>query len=253
MATEGYKPTSGMQSAARRAIKLKEQGKAKGAGTMVGWTRAGQLARGESLSLSTVKRMYSFFSRHEVDKKGKDFNNAENPSNGKIMWLAWGGDAGFSWSRKITQREKNMKKSVELNEMVEEIKDILDNVVNPITKVIEVEDDLEKAEPMTDTKDCKCNGCMECKAAGGCDMKMCKGHDNMYKTEELSDEDISKTYESDNEQEDNWDNMQKACWSGYKQVGMKDKGGRKVPNCVPIKKSLFGTEGPQDLIPKNPK
>ncbi len=30
MAKEGYKPTAGMQSAARRAIKLKEQGKAKG-------------------------------------------------------------------------------------------------------------------------------------------------------------------------------------------------------------------------------
>ena len=29
MAKEGYKPTAGMQSAARRAIKLKEQGKAK--------------------------------------------------------------------------------------------------------------------------------------------------------------------------------------------------------------------------------
>ena len=144
-----------------------------------------------------------------------------------------------------------MKKSIELNEFVEEIKDILDNVVNPITKVIEVEDDLEKAEHMSDTKECKCNGCKDCMAKGGCDMEMCKGHDNMYKTEELSDEDISKTYESDNEQEDNWDNMQKACWSGYKQVGMKDKGGRKVPNCVPIKKSLFGTEGPQTLIPKN--
>ena len=115
----GYKPTSGMQSAARRAIKLKEQGKANGAGTAVGWTRAGQLARGESLSLSTVKRMYSFFSRHEVDKKGKDWDNAENPSNGKIMWLAWGGDAGFSWSRKIVEREKNMKKSLELNEFVD--------------------------------------------------------------------------------------------------------------------------------------
>ena len=23
-----------------------------------------------------------------------------------------------------------------------------------------------------------------------------------------------------------------ACWVGYKQVGMKDKGGKKVPNCV---------------------
>jgi len=104
MAKEGYKPTAGMQSAARRAIKLKEQGKAKGAGTAVGWTRAGQLARGETLSLSTVKRMYSYFSRHEVDKKGKDWDNAESPSNGKIMWLAWGGDAGFSWSRKIVER-----------------------------------------------------------------------------------------------------------------------------------------------------
>lgn len=71
------------------------------------------------------------------------------------------------------------------------------------------------------------------------------------KAEDLSDEDISKTYESDNEDEDKWDNIQKACWSGYKQVGMKDKNGRQVPNCVPIKKSLFGTEGPQTLIPKN--
>ena len=23
------------------------------------------------------------------------------------------------------------------------------------------------------------------------------------------------------------------CWKGYKQVGMKDKGGKQVPNCVP--------------------
>ena len=206
-----------MQSAARRAIKLKEQGKAKGAGTAVGWTRAGQLARGETLSLSTVKRMYSFFSRHEVDKKGKDFNNAENPSNGKIMWLAWGGDAGFSWSRKIVNREKNVNKSLDMQEVVEEIKDMLDDVVNPISTVVEIPD--EDIIKSTD--------------------------------EDQTDEEISKTYESDNEEEDKWSNMEKACWSGYKQVGMKEKNGRKVPNCVPIKKSLFGTEGPQTLIPRN--
>ena len=104
---EGYSPPAGARSAARRAIKFKEQGKAKGAGTAVGWTRAGQLARGETLSLSTVKRMYSYFSRHEVDKKGKDWGNSANPSNGYIMWLAWGGDAGFSWSRGIVNREKD--------------------------------------------------------------------------------------------------------------------------------------------------
>ena len=104
---EGYSPPAGARSAARRAIKFKEDGKAKGAGTAVGWTRAGQLARGESISLSTVKRMYSYFSRHEVDKKGKDWGNSENPSNGYIMWLAWGGDAGFSWSRGIANRERD--------------------------------------------------------------------------------------------------------------------------------------------------
>ena len=209
----GYKPTSGMQSAARRAIKLKEQGKAKGAGTAVGWTRAGQLARGETLSLSTVKRMYSFFSRHEVDKKGKDWDNAENPSNGKIMWLAWGGDAGFSWSRKIVNSQKKAEKSlVAPEDLVEENKDILDGVVIPFGEIIELEDDVEKS---------------------------------------IDPKDEDEPYESDNEEEDKWDNMEKACWSGYTQRGMKEKNGRMVPNCVPVKKSLFGTDGPQSLIPRN--
>ena len=193
MAKEGYKPTSGMQSAARRAIKLKEQGKAKGAGTAVGWTRAGQLARGESLSLDTVKRMYSFFSRHEVDKKGKDWDNAENPSNGKIMWLAWGGDAGFSWSRRIVEREKNSQKMIKSNELLEEIKSILDDVVNPITDEIEIEDEIEKSSE-------------------------------------------KEVYKSDDEDEDKWDNEMQKCWTGYKQVGMKDKDGKMVPNCVPVEK-----------------
>lgn len=104
---EGYSPPAGARAAARKAIKFKEDGKAGGAGTSVGWTRARQLANGETLSLSTVKRMYSYFSRHEVDKKGKDWGNQSNPSNGYIMWLAWGGDAGYAWSRRIAQRESD--------------------------------------------------------------------------------------------------------------------------------------------------
>ncbi len=27
------------------------------------------------------------------------------------------------------------------------------------------------------------------------------------------------------------------CWKGYKQIGMKEKNGKQVPNCVPDKKS----------------
>ena len=30
--------------------------------------------------------------------------------------------------------------------------------------------------------------------------------------------------------------MKNPCWKGYMMVGMKKKGGKKVPNCVPIKK-----------------
>ena len=29
-----------------------------------------------------------------------------------------------------------------------------------------------------------------------------------------------------------------ACWDGYKQVGMKDKGGKQVPNCVPVSEDI---------------
>lgn len=108
-AEQTYTPNAGMKSAARRALKWKEEGKATGAGTPVGWGRASDIVAGRSMSLDTVKRMYSFFSRHEVDKKGKDWDNAENPSNGKIMWLAWGGDAGYAWSRAIVEREKANK------------------------------------------------------------------------------------------------------------------------------------------------
>jgi hypothetical protein len=104
---ETYQPTSGMKTAAKRALRWKEEGKAKGAGTAVGWGRASDIVAGRSMSLSVVKRMYSFFSRHEVDKKGKDFYNTSNPSNGRIMWDAWGGDAGFSWSRKIVKRNED--------------------------------------------------------------------------------------------------------------------------------------------------
>jgi hypothetical protein len=244
MAKEGYKPTSGMQSAARRAIKLKEQGKAKGAGTIVGWTRAGQLARGETLSLSTVKRMYSFFSRHEVDKKGKDFYNTSNPSNGRIMWDAWGGDAGFSWSRKIVNKEKNMKKSYTQELLIEEIKDILDDVVNPVDTVIEIPDDEEitKALRPEVTREQMYAVIEHLKEA--IEALIETPEEEMDSEDSTATEDTAQpetemedVYKSENEDEDKWDNEMQKCWTGYKQEGMKEKNGRMVPNCVPVEKS----------------
>jgi hypothetical protein len=277
MAKEGYKPTAGMQSAARRAIKLKEQGKAKGAGTVVGWTRAGQLSRGETLSLSTVKRMYSYFSRHEVDKKGKDWNNAENPSNGKIMWLAWGGDAGFSWSRKIVEREKNMKKSLITNELVDEIKDILDDAVNPADTVVEIADDenitkalraeitkeqlgmviehlMEAIEGMIEVPEEESEE-METEDSNpenpmpvGNEIEDANSMDNTWPIAKSDDMEEKEVYKTD-DPEDAWDNEMQKCWTGYRQDGMKEKGGRMVPNCVPVEKAEDLTEA--DLVTKS--
>jgi hypothetical protein len=266
MAKEGYKPTAGMKAAAKRAIRWKEQGKATGAGTMVGWTRAGQLARGETLSLSTVKRMYSFFSRHEVDKKGKDFYNTSNPSNGRIMWDAWGGDAGFSWSRKVVEREKNVKKSYTQDELIDEIKDMLDDAVNPVETVVEIDDDeeIKKALRPEITKEqlgMVIEHLME--AIEGMIEMPEEEEEGEEEAPEMESEDANESnpapvgdpmknevnwpvakskdengedYESDNEEEDKWDNLAKACWTGYKQEGMKEKNGRMVPNCVPVEK-----------------
>jgi hypothetical protein len=52
-----------------------------------------------------------------------------------------------------------------------------------------------------------------------------------------TDIEIGKSYFSDDEEMDKWDNVSKACWVGYEQRGMKEKGGRMVPNCVPVGKT----------------
>ena len=39
-----------------------------------------------------------------------------------------------------------------------------------------------------------------------------------------------------------------ACWKGYKQVGMKDKNGKKVPNCVPESKINEKAEGDRSKL-----
>jgi hypothetical protein len=109
---KSYKPTSGMASAARRALKWKDEGKP--GGTLVGLARANQLKDREPLSESTVLRMYSFFSRHEVDKRATGFRSGEEgfPSKGRVAWDLWGGDGGYSWStskRNTIMRERERK------------------------------------------------------------------------------------------------------------------------------------------------
>jgi hypothetical protein len=103
------KPTESMANNAKRGLELRA--KFGRGGTAVGVARARDLVNGRDLSPETVARMYSFFSRHEVDKQGKDWDNAERPSNGKIAWLLWGGDSGFAWSTQKWKAIQNARAS----------------------------------------------------------------------------------------------------------------------------------------------
>jgi HK97 family phage major capsid protein len=117
---ESYKPTEGMIAEANRGLEWRREfGRG---GTSVGIARARDISNGKSLPLATVKRMKSFFARHEVDKKAEGFRPGEKgyPSNGRIAWALWGGDAGKSWSEKIVNSAEKQERAEPLTGAVQE-------------------------------------------------------------------------------------------------------------------------------------
>ena len=99
---EGYKPTEAMANAARRGLELRRKNNGKG-GTAVGVARARDIANKKNLSLQTVKRMYSFFSRHRGNEKPSPGQDKEK-DKGYIAFLLWGGEPGRNWSKRIVER-----------------------------------------------------------------------------------------------------------------------------------------------------
>lgn len=88
-----------LEVAKQAELGLMLRGEFKRGGTMVGVARARDLKNRRNLSRTTIKRMVSYFARHEVDKKAPGFGNILNPSAGYIAWLLWGGDAGREWAQ----------------------------------------------------------------------------------------------------------------------------------------------------------
>ena len=118
------KPTEGMAAEARKFFKWREEGNQ--GGTAVAVARARQLVNRQELSADTVRRMHSFFSRHEVDKQAEGFSSGEDgyPSKGRVAWAAWGGDAGQTWARakdaaldRIDEGERDMTNDLNSDNM----------------------------------------------------------------------------------------------------------------------------------------
>ena len=97
------KPTEAMAEEAERGLAWREEfGRG---GTEVGVARARDLKNRVNLSPETVRRMVSYFARHEVDKEAQGFSPGEEgyPSAGRIAWALWGGDPGQSWANRKSE------------------------------------------------------------------------------------------------------------------------------------------------------
>jgi NADH dehydrogenase/NADH:ubiquinone oxidoreductase subunit G len=86
---------------AKIALRYAEENGWGDCGTPVGKARANQLANGENISEDTIARMASF------ERQRENSQRELGDGCGRLMWLAWGGDAGVEWaSRKLKQIRK---------------------------------------------------------------------------------------------------------------------------------------------------
>lgn len=89
---------------AKVALRYAEENGWGNCGTAVGKARANQLANGEKISEETIARMASF-ARHKQNS-----NKELGDGCGRLMWLAWGGDAGIEWASNKLKQIRNGKK-----------------------------------------------------------------------------------------------------------------------------------------------
>lgn len=113
---EWFVPPKGVRSAAERGLKDRKkygrgglsnkQASEQGIGS--GVQRAVNLKNGNKVSPQTIRRMKSFFARHEKNKSSRKPDGT--PGAGKIAWSLWGGDAGKRWAESV---DRKMKKADE--------------------------------------------------------------------------------------------------------------------------------------------
>ena len=97
-----FTPPQGARDAAKSALNVREGKPPSQRGmTPVGIARARDLINGVKLSPDTVRRMKAFFDRHESNKGGSTWDER---GKGWQAWNGWGGDAGYSWAKKVVRQ-----------------------------------------------------------------------------------------------------------------------------------------------------
>jgi len=73
----------------------------------MGIMRARDLSNQRPVSARTLRRMKTFFDRHNTDRLVHGWENMSNPSSGWINWLLWGGDPGRRWVERVLKRSRS--------------------------------------------------------------------------------------------------------------------------------------------------
>lgn len=100
---QSYKPPQSAKNNAQKVLDWKEKygDEVKGM-TQVGWTRARQLASGQSVSAGIVKRMAQFNRHRKNASINPKYKDKPWKDAGYVAWLGWGGTSGIDWAMKIS-------------------------------------------------------------------------------------------------------------------------------------------------------
>jgi hypothetical protein len=78
-------------------------------GTDVGRRRAEGLRDRRPLAAPDIKAIYSYFARHEVDRRARRWGDLQDPSPGYVAWLLWGGDEGRAWIGRLREKLRKIE------------------------------------------------------------------------------------------------------------------------------------------------
>jgi HK97 family phage prohead protease len=105
-----FTPTQAMIDNAKQGLDWREEFERGGTDVGVGTANA---IIDKKITADRTKRIFSYLSRHEVDKDAEGFNYGEDgfPSAGRIAWELWGGDEAFTWSADKVKEIKEMEEN----------------------------------------------------------------------------------------------------------------------------------------------
>lgn len=106
-----FKPPANVARIAKNTLeRRKKLPPSRRGGTEVGVKRASQLAARQPVSEETLKRMVSFFARHEKSPGSKAARKRSPNSPAAVAWGLWGGTAGRSWAKRELRKLERQKK-----------------------------------------------------------------------------------------------------------------------------------------------